>query len=491
MISGLQAIAEVSQAARGQQQALSDLDSRLDELRGQQQALLHQRAEQLRALARIHVERLEADASAPLNTAEVEAARLLEARDAAAAALEQTIADAQAGLDALEQERSLQAERLQAAADALDEAEAATQTRLAADGDYHVQLQRTHEAERVALHAAEKASEREQEQASKGSTYRADPLFMYLWRRGYGGADYRARGLTGWLDGKVARLIGFADARLSYQRLVDIAPRLREHAERMQRQADAEIDALAALDEQARAADGIPALEQARDREQEVMDAVDQRIDGAQKHLDALLEQRSAFVAGQDEQSRAAVDRLADALGARELVALERAARATPMPEDDQLVASLAELERQQRRLAFLHEQTETMRTKQQERLRELSQLQREMRERRMDRPGSQFEDKAMVAMMLANFVKGLLDRRSLLRGLEEQYRYRPPRANPDFGSGGYRRGSPWGGRPHPGSIGRSSASSRGRSSQGGFGGGGFGTGGGFGGGGFRTGGGF
>lgn len=488
MISGRQAIAEVSQVAQGQQQTLAGLDAQLDELRGQQQALLHERAEQLKALARMHVELLDADPSGPLDTAEAQAARLLEARDAAAAVLEREIADAQAELDALEQERSLQAERLQAAADTLDEAEAATQTRLAADADYQAQLQRTHEAERVALHAAEKASEREQEQASKGSTYRADPLFMYLWQRGYGSAEYRGRWLTAWLDGKVARLIGFNDARLSYQRLIDIAPRLREHAERMQRRAEAEIDALAALDEDARAADGVPALEQARDREQEVIDAVDQRIEGAHQRLDVLLEQRSTFVAGQDEQSRAAVDHLADALGARELVELERAARATPMPEDDRLVASLAELERQQRRLAFMHEQTETTRTKQQERLRELSLLQRELRERRMDRPGSQFENKAMVAMMLANFVGGLLDRRALLRGLEEQYRYRPPRTNPDFGSGGYQRGSPWGGRPRVGSGGGSMGGS---SRRGGFGGGGFGTGGSFGGGGFRTGGGF
>jgi hypothetical protein len=80
--------------------------------------------------------------------------------------------------------------------------------------------------------------------------------------------------------------------------------------------------------------------------------------------------------------------------------------------------------------------------------------------------------------MMLANFVKGMLDRDALMRVLEEQYRYRPPRTNPTFGSGGFGRGSPWGG---------------GGSRSGGFGGGGFRTGGGFGGGGggFRTGGGF
>lgn len=492
MISGSQAIAEIAQVARGQQQALDDLDARLAELRSQQQALLHERAEQLKALARIRVELLGDAASDPLDAAEAEAARRLEERDAAVAALEQEIADAQAGRDALEQARSAQSERLQAAADALDAAEAQAQTRLAEDVDYQAQLEQTQEAERIALYAAEKASEREQEQVGKISAYQADPLFMYLWQRDHGGDNDRARGLTAWLDAKVARLIGYADARLSYQRLLEIAPRLRAHAEQMQQRAEAEIDALAALDEAARAADGIPALEQTRAREQDAFDEIDQRIDVAQQRLDALIEQRAEFAAGQDAQSRAAVERLAAALGASELVELERAARATPMREDDQLIAALVELEREQRRLAFLRDQLEATRSKQQQRLHDLTELQRDMRRRRMDAPGSLFEDKGLVAMMLANFVNGLLDRRALLRGLEEQYRYRPQRADPDFGSGRYRRGSPWGGRPHPGSIGRSSSGRLGGSASGdGFGGGGFGTGGGFGGSGFRTGGGF
>ncbi|MEA3640414.1 MAG: hypothetical protein VBE63_10765 [Lamprobacter sp.] len=479
MITGRQAIAEVAQAARGQQRALDELDAQLSELRTQQQALLHQRAEQLRSLAKLRIELLETGASGSLDRAEAEAAQWLKQRDAAAALVEQQIADAQAGLDALERERAAQVERLQAAADRLDTAEAAAQARLASDAAYQSQLERAHEAERTALHADEKATEREQEQVTKGSRYQADPLFMYLWQRGYGTADYAARGLFAWLDGKVARLIGYADSRLSYQRLLEIGPRLRAHAERMQQRAEAEIDALRALDEAARAADGIPALDHACDQEQEALDEIDQRIDAVQQQLQALREQRALFASGQDAQSRAAIDQLAQALGASALKALERAARATPMPEDDQLVANLVEIDRQQRRISFLREQTETTRAKQQERLKELTQLQRELRQRRMDRPGSEFDDKAMVAMMLANFVNGLLDRRSLLRGLEEQYRYRPPRANPAFGSGSYRRGSSWGG------------SGRGSSGRGGFGGGGFGTGDGFGGGGFRTGGGF
>jgi hypothetical protein len=97
-----------------------------------------------------------------------------------------------------------------------------------------------------------------------------------------------------------------------------------------------------------------------------------------------------------------------------------------------------------------------------------------------------------MVALLLANFADGLLDRRALLRALEEQHHYRPPRADPNFGSGGHPRGSPWGGRSRTDPFGHRPGGPVGRPPRtGGFGGGGFGTGGGFGGGGFRTGGGF
>jgi hypothetical protein len=85
---------------------------------------------------------------------------------------------------------------------------------------------------------------------------------------------------------------------------------------------------------------------------------------------------------------------------------------------------------------------------------------------------------------MLANFLNGLLDRQTLWKVLQEQHRYRPQRSDPTFGSGGFGRGSPWGG----GSVDLRDLGSvlgglgRGRSG---------GLGGGFGRGGFRTGGGF
>ena len=99
-----------------------------------------------------------------------------------------------------------------------------------------------------------------------------------------------------------------------------------------------------------------------------------------------------------------------------------------------------------------------------------------------------------LVALMLSNFLDGLLARKTLWKVLQQQQRYRPRHSDPTFGSGGFGRGTVWGGGV--GDIG-DLGDIFGHLGRGGFGrrrgGGGFGgtRGGRSGGGGFRTGGGF
>ncbi len=84
------------------------------------------------------------------------------------------------------------------------------------------------------LEAAEaKAAQAERDFQEKRQPYESDPIFMYLWRRKFGTPDYRARGLTRYLDRKVARLIEFDGARRNYAVLTELPVRLREHADRL------------------------------------------------------------------------------------------------------------------------------------------------------------------------------------------------------------------------------------------------------------------
>ena len=102
------------------------------------------------------------------------------------------------------------------------------------------------QAERIAAAAESKTEQAEADRREKGKAYEGDELFQYLWRRGYGTAEYRAGPLTRLFDGWIARFIGFREARASFAMLNEIPRRLGEHAERRRAQAVAERERLSA-----------------------------------------------------------------------------------------------------------------------------------------------------------------------------------------------------------------------------------------------------
>lgn len=404
-----------------------------------------------------------------IDTVERQVAAALEARESAEAELDARMPAVQDERAALEGERETRRQALERAAETLDIAEATTQARLDANAEYQAQEQRTREAERIARHAEDKALHSEQEKDEKGQSYRDEALFMYLWERRYGTAQYQPWPVTRWLDAKLARLVGFEDARANYARLQEIPVRLREHAEQKKRDAEAAFKMLRGLDEKAREHDGIVALEAARDEELAGLEAIDARIEEAAGRYRQLLVRKKGFAAGEDEHYRKAVDYVASELRRDDTRELRRDAMATPFPDDDLVVNRLFEREQYlQQTETSLNELKNALR-QQHNKLQDLESLRSDFRRRRYDQTGYSFSDGTLIAAMLGNFLNGMLDRDSLWRVLEQQQRYRPRRSNPSFGSGGFGRGTVWGGR------------------RGGFGGG-SGRGGG---GGFRTGGGF
>ncbi|HSO84777.1 MAG TPA: hypothetical protein VLR48_19505, partial [Thiocapsa sp.] len=277
-MSGRQTLGEVDRAVEEARTRVAAVEARVEAAEQQLQAQRRGQLEDYKALARLRVGLL-ADAAllTHLDQSEQQVAALLAQRETALTLLKEQIQFAEAALRTLETERNEQAARVDSAVQAADAAEARTQSRLAGNDAYRAQRERATEAERKAAHAAEKADRSEAEREEKGVSYREDPLFMYLWKRRYGQPDYRAWALTRWLDGKVARLIGYADAGANYARLNEIPERLREHAEALASAAESELAALKALDEAARVEDGIPALDAAIVEAQAALDAVDRR----------------------------------------------------------------------------------------------------------------------------------------------------------------------------------------------------------------------
>jgi hypothetical protein len=475
MISGRDTLGFIDGSLNKERTGIEAAETRIAEVSRELLAQQQAHVEDYRELARLRVDMISSgNMLSGIDAVGRQVAATLKEREAA-------VAETDARLPALQEERArLEAERetqrlaLEKASETLDTAEAATQARLDADAEYRAQQQRTREAERIAKHAEDKALHSEQEKVEKGQSYRDDTLFMYLWARHYGTPQYQAWPVTRWLDSRIARLVDYEGARANYARLQEIPVRLREHAEEKKRDAEAAFAVLRGLDEKARQQDGVTALEAARDEEQVALEAVDDRIEEAAGRYREVLERKEAFAAGEDEYYRKAVDYVASELRREETRELRRDAMATPFPDDDLIVNRLFEREQQVRQLETSLDELKTALRQQHKKLQELESLRADFRRSRYDQAGYSFSDGSLITAMLGSFLNGMLDRDSLWRVLQQQQRYRPRRTDPTFGSGGFGRGTVWGGR------------------RGGFGGGlggGFGRGGGSGG--FRTGGGF
>lgn len=479
MISGRQALASIDQTVSDAHAEIRRVEQEIRTTSDMMVAAQRSELEILRELASLHVDWLAADGVADqLEHADRQVLKLLEQRDQARDALDEEISESERQQAQHEAERRHQAVQLDGAIGVVDEAEATLQKHLDLDPEYREQRETAEEAERKARHASESAERREAELVEKGAAYHNDPLFMYLWQRAYGTPTYRGSGLTRWLDGKVARLVGYGDARANYARLKEIPTRLRAHADHLTALADEEYERLKALDEKAREAEGIPALEAHVDDEQTVLDQIDERIETAESDYQAMLERRAAFAAGGDDHTRAAIDFLAREFERASLGDLRRTTMSTPYPEDDLVVSRLERQEDEQARLQNVLEDLHDLLAKHRDRLRELEALRLDFKRKRYDRAGSVFTNDSIIPVLLGQFLSGLLDKRMLWKVLKEHQRYVPRKSNPRFGSGGLGRGTIWrGGLGDLGDI-------IGRVGRGGFGGRG-------GGGGFRTGGGF
>jgi hypothetical protein len=485
MISGRQTLGSIDQALGDERSRMDAVETRIEGLKTR--LVEHQQADarDYRELAKVRVDWLAGgQLRQRIDAVEQQVLAVLQQRDRGAQELSERIQAADASRAALEAERAVQADQVDDVATAVDRAEALTQARLDADPGYQAQREAARAAERTALHAGEKATNSAQELESKGESYRSDPLFMYLWQRNYGLPGYKAGPLLRWLDGKVAHLIGFADARANFARLNEIPVRLREHAQRLKAAAEREFEALKALDTAAQQADGIPALEAQLASEQAKLDAIDARIEAAQADHQALLAQKAAYATGEDEHTRKAVEYLAAELRRDDLAELRRAVLATPFPDDDLIVHRLLQRADETRELEASLESLKQTLGQHRRRLGELEAVRTDFKRHHYDRAGSTFSDGALIATLLSSFLNGMLDRGMLWKVLQEQQRYRPQRSDPTFGSGGFGRGTVWGGGLGD-IVGRRGG--LGGRSGGVFGGGGLGRGGG----GFRTGGGF
>jgi hypothetical protein len=210
------------------------------------------------------------------------------------------------------------------------------------------------ERSKLALQAEEKlhrderrVDELARESAEKLPAYDRSRLFRYLHDRGYGTPDYKPSGWVRSLDRWVAGLIDYPAALNGYEFLrktpelvaAEVSrrrDRFRELMEQVEAIEKAEADRVGLT---AVLAEG-DALGLERDR---LVGEVGRLQRDAQEIQQGLAELEQA----QDQFYRQAIERFRSFLGETQVTLLQKRARQTPEPEDDAIVAELAQLDDQ------------------------------------------------------------------------------------------------------------------------------------------------
>lgn len=486
MLTGKQALSQIDKTIAHARNEASNVAARLEKLTQSELVLKEEERVCYADLARFRIDKAAQDNIAGgLEDASRRVNALLDMRETAREALEAEITSNGGQVQDGVVQRGEAAASLEKLSAQLDKVEADLQKALAADADYSQQLALAEASQKVAKEAETKRALTQEDRKTKGQPYESDALFMYLWDRGYGTADYKGSGLIRMLDRWVSRLISFDGARRNYFMLLEIPKRLKDHVAAMQQKADADLEAVVALEETARQASDVPQLEADHKDMRETIDGIDADIAKLGEVEKALMQRRAVFLNGTDEHYTRAVAEVASGLEDDSLAQLKRAAFMTPEPEDEKIVARLQQIDFEFDEIADDKPSLSKMQMAADERVHELLEMKNKFQSKRFDDYTSEFDDDSLFKTLLAEFVRGAISSGRYWDMLDRNHRRRAKKSKPNFGSGKFRFPGP---TTFPGSrSGGSSWGSSGGSSR--SGGGGFG--GGSSGGGFRTGGGF
>jgi hypothetical protein len=481
MWTGLEALSTIDQSLHDLRRQMQQADAELQSTSRQLVEVRQRQTRRYAELAQVRLDRLVRDElAASLDDTDRDVQTMLDAREEELKALERALSDNQQAEQRLEAEREAQRRKANEIVQSLDAAEAAAQEKLQADAQYLQWLDAARQADAIAREAESKTAQAASDRQAKGQPYESDPLFMYLWRRRYGTADYQASAPIRFLDGWVARLCRFHEARPNYWMLLEIPLRLQEHAARLRSQADERLAPVKQRESEAAAAEGVPAIAANVQAAHESLAELDRQIADLERNYEQLLAQRKSYAAGQDETLKRCLESLARQLEHEPLSDLRQHARATPSPGDDAIVHDLVQLDAAEEELDEALQRHQQVYDRHLARVKELEDVRRKFKSQDFDGFGSIFANEALIKAMLTEFLRGMASGGDFWGTIRGNHRRSQQRSRPTFGSGGFPFPSAGGSWQMPrfpsGGGGRRS----GGGSSGGMGGGGFRTTGGF-----------
>ena len=448
MISGQQALQSIERATALARSQEFDLDAALRSVDAEVARLRADRLAAFRQLAQIKLDALERDGVVgDLDAAERRAAQLLATHAQATEALSARLAETQARHAQAEADRHAKADALAKAVADLESLQARVEPEVRASTPWTAQKAAVDQAAIVVEEAQKKATQSEADREAKGKPYEADPLFLYLWKRKFGTADYQSGFFVRFFDRKVANLIGYAQARPNYVMLNEIPARLRDHAERCKallaeaqaKLADIELDGLRAA--------GSGPLEDAVSAAHASLSAADETLAAAGAALTDFDKQRETATGQSDGVYQQAIAVLVETDSRADIRELHRKAAETRTTEDDALVRRIDQagnaIAAAERKAAEMRDQALELAR----RRTEIEQQRDNFRRRGYDNPYGQFGNENAIGDVLGELLKGAVRGGVLGDVLRGGYSERPRRADSGFGGrGGFNFPFPGGG---------------------------------------------
>lgn len=457
--SGRETLGQIEQTINDLRAKERTLQGDLEAINNARATLIEQRLAAYRELAEVRTRHAISDGvidEADRLSTRVE--NLLVARQKTVADLKARLAKSDEARATLVRERETLADRIEKFESLLDQLAIEAREALAANPSYRQELNALEKAGSVLDKAAAKAKQSESDRVAKGKAYESDPLFMYLWRRGYGTNAYQASNLIKWLDGKVARLISYHDARANYAILNEIPVRLNTHVAALEvdyqtKKKTVETRETEKIREIAKS--DLPGqLREARASETENRKAFEQ----VAAELSDLGEQLNKYAEGRDPAFVKAVEMSAEFLGQEKTARLMQLARATPTPSDDQIAARIAKLDSDVAKASSdIDAKTQEL-EKLFEKRDELVRIAADFRRAHYDDSASEFRGNDVGTVLLQELIRGAIDGAGYWSRARRRHGWRRRPADPYrrsesfppfddmFGGWGDDRGGGWGG---------------------------------------------
>lgn len=289
------------------------------------------------------------------------------------------------------------------------------------------------EAEAVSERARAKLELARTDMEEKGEIFRSDPLFMYLWERGYKTPDYKAGNIVRMLDGWVSGLCHYEKSYRNYERLVELPEWLDGHVASMEvKEVEAET-ALAEYEAGALRKAGGDDLAKEVETERGKLEALDAKIAQAEAYHLEVSERQHAAERGEAGPAAEARERLAEALKQQAFPELRVLAAQTVTPEDDALVDTLVTLRRDEMAMELRLEQDKGLPARRRGDLGRLEAFRRAFKAASYDSAYASFRG-ATLDEVIAQLVAGRIEAEGAVRSLSRGMSRTTPRTDPRFG---------------------------------------------------------